>query len=103
MVMKKTISARRVGIAEAKARLSEVLRDVDEEPVVIHNRGRDVAVVVGVATYERLRAAEASAPSGMGKLIADIAELRDKYGGGADIAYERIDYAPRNPFRGRGK
>ena len=101
--MKKTTRTRRVGVADAKARLSEVLRDVEREPVVIHNRGRDVAVVIGVAAYERLSAAQAGAESGMSKLVSDIEELRDKYGGGADVAYERLDYVSRNPFERRSR
>lgn len=78
-----------MGVAEAKAHLSEVLKTADVEPVVIHSRGRDVAVVVGIATYERLLAAEASAPTVMQSLMADLAELRDKHGG-AEIPYRRV-------------
>lgn len=99
MVMKKSFVSRRVGIAEAKAHLSEVIRAAGEQPIVIHNRGTDVAVVLAVDAYERLR--EASAPNDGQRLMADIALLRDQYGGGADIPYERVDFTPRNPFEER--
>lgn len=80
---------KRMGVAEAKAHLSEVLKTADVEPVVIHSRGRDVAVVVGMATYERLLTAEASAPTAMQSLMADLADLRDKHGG-AELPYRRV-------------
>lgn len=98
MVMKKDPRAKRVGIAEAKAHLSEVLRSAADQPVVIHNRGRDVAVVLAVETYERLRDLEGSAPTDAALFLAEVAELRDRYGGGVDIPYERVDFEPRNPF-----
>jgi hypothetical protein len=51
MVMKEVISAvprsRRIGVAQAKAHLSEALRDLSAGPVVIHSRGRD-----GVTVYD---------------------------------------------------
>ena len=42
-------SNRSMGVAEIKARLSEVLRAVEQHgaPVVIHRRGRPVAMIVG--------------------------------------------------------
>jgi prevent-host-death family protein len=45
---------RRVSVADAKARLSLLIREVEERPTVIQNRGRDVAVLVGLAEYERV-------------------------------------------------
>ena len=47
---------RRLGVAEAKMRLSELLRDAAAGPTVIHSRGRDVAVVLAVEDYDRLTA-----------------------------------------------
>jgi prevent-host-death family protein len=44
----------RMGVADAKARLSAVLRRVADGPVVAHSRDRDVAVVLGVEDYDRL-------------------------------------------------
>lgn len=101
MVMKKVAATKRVGIAEAKAHLSEVIRAASEQPVVIHNRGTDVAVVLAMDAYEKLR--EASVPNDAERFLADVALLRDRYGGGADIPYERVDFTPRNPFEERPK
>jgi prevent-host-death family protein len=98
MVMNMVSKPRRLGLAAAKAHLSEVIREVGAAPVVIHNRGRDVAVVVSVALFEELSSAAMNAPSPMAALLDDIAELKDKYGGGADIPYERVEYRPRDPF-----
>src|SRR5258708_30321004 len=47
---------RRLGVAEAKGKLSEVLRDTAQGPLVIHSRGRDLAVVLAIEEYERLTA-----------------------------------------------
>ena len=43
--------------AEAKARLDEILEEAEPQPIVIRRQGRDQAVVVSVADYERLRLA----------------------------------------------
>jgi prevent-host-death family protein len=61
MVMKKSSS--RYSVAQAKARLSEVLRGAEGTPAVIHNRGRDVAVIVSMADYQRLRAQAGQRPT----------------------------------------
>lgn len=54
--------SKRVSAAAAKARLAEVLRDVERDgPVIITRYGRDVAAIVTaeqLGEYERLRAAE---------------------------------------------
>lgn len=51
--MKKTTStgARRVSVAQAKSQLSALLRTIDRQPVVIHNRGRDVAKLTGAGAH----------------------------------------------------
>lgn len=47
-----------VSIAEAKNRLTELLREVERGvPVGISRRGRSVAVLIGEGEYERLRSA----------------------------------------------
>lgn len=87
MVMKVTSTRpRRVGIAEAKARLSEVVADAQRGPVVIQNRGRDVAVVLGADAYEELAEPRVSVA---GALLAEIERLKHRYGGGVD------DFEPR--------
>ncbi len=51
-----------VSIAEAKNRLTELLRDVEiGHPVTISRRGKPVAVLIAEAEYERLRSAAVSA------------------------------------------
>jgi prevent-host-death family protein len=95
MVMKKVTPVlarrgpRRVGIAEAKAKLSEVLRNVAQVPVVIHNRGHDVGALIDIDTYERLVAANDTddRPGGK-KFLAQVDELKRRYGGGVE------DFAP---------
>lgn len=58
MVMKRVREARhaagaiRVSVAQAKSQLSALLRKVDRQPVVIHNRGHDVACLVSTRDAE---------------------------------------------------
>jgi prevent-host-death family protein len=59
MTMKEVVMSaarchRRVGVAEAKARFSEVLRDTAKGPTLIHSRGRDLAVLIAIEDYEQL-------------------------------------------------
>ena len=44
-----------VAATEAKNRLGAILDDVQREPVVIRRQDRDIAVVLWMAAYERLR------------------------------------------------
>ena len=44
-----------VAATEAKNRLGAILDDAQREPVVIRREDRDVAVVLSMAEYERLR------------------------------------------------
>lgn len=46
---------KRVQATEAKNRLGAILDDAQREPVVIRRQDRDVAVVLSMADYERLR------------------------------------------------
>lgn len=45
-----------VAATEAKNRLGAILDDAQREPVVIRRHDRDIAVVLSMAEYERLRA-----------------------------------------------
>jgi prevent-host-death family protein len=47
----KTIDA-----AEAQARLDELLEEAQEQPIVIRRGDQDMAAIVSVALYDRLRA-----------------------------------------------
>src|SRR5688572_22959352 len=75
--------ARRVGVAEAKARLSEVLREAAGGPVVIQSRGRDVAVLMDPETYGRL-GGDGTSLTGGGAFLAALAEVRVRFGPGVD-------------------
>lgn len=44
-----------VSISEARKRLGTVLDDAQRRPVVISRGGRDIAVVVSISEYNRLR------------------------------------------------
>lgn len=101
--MKKTLgqSGRRVGVAEAKADLSRVLREAPEGPIVIHNRGRDVAVVLGIEEYERIVSNDHARGSSMQELLRGIEELKSRFGGGAELDAKPIEYEPTDPFRTR--
>lgn len=96
---------RRVGVAEAKAKLSEALRSLDEGPIVIHSRGRDVGVLMDVQTYEQLAAGHdpsSIARPGGAAFLFRVEELRERYGGGAEnFAPEPARVRPQNPFGGR--
>ena len=102
LVMKRTISSAshrgRLSVAEAKARLSEVLRNVDAGPTVIHNRGRDAAVVLGMAEYERLVAAAGDGATAMAAFLRDVDGLKARLGGGAELEVERASLTPQDPF-----
>jgi len=95
---------RRLSVAEAKAKLSEALRSIRSGPSVIHNRGRDVAVLIDVEQYEQLildqQAAGAQTP--VKSFLDRLQQIKQLHGGGVD-AFEprRIDYRPRKPFSGR--
>jgi prevent-host-death family protein len=67
---------RRLGVAEAKAHLSELLRDVASGPTVIHSRGRDVAVLVSVHEFALLEARAITAATGGASFLDRIERLR---------------------------
>jgi prevent-host-death family protein len=46
---------KRVAATEAKNRLGAILDDAQREPVIIRRQNRDIAVVLSMADYERLR------------------------------------------------
>ena len=46
---------KKVGATEAKNRLGAILDAAQREPVVIRRQDRDIAVVLSIADYERLR------------------------------------------------
>lgn len=64
----KTVSA-----TEAKNRLGAILDDAQREPVVIRRQDRDIAVVLSMADYERLRSGNIQAFLDLRKQVADKA------------------------------
>jgi prevent-host-death family protein len=46
---------KRVAATEAKNRLGAILDDAQREPVIIRRQDRDIAVVLSMSDYERLR------------------------------------------------
>lgn len=52
---------KRVAATEAKNRLGAILDDAQREPIVIQRQDRDVAVVISMAEFERIHAANVAA------------------------------------------
>jgi prevent-host-death family protein len=77
-------SARRVGIAEAKSRLSEVLRETTQGPTIIHRRGRDLAVLLAIGEYEQLVAEHPGGPGTGGAFLSRIEAVKRRHGGGVE-------------------
>lgn len=50
-----------VAATEAKNRLGAILDDAQREPVVIRRQDRDIAVVMSMSEYERLRSGNVQA------------------------------------------
>ena len=57
-----------VAATEAKNRLGAILDDAQREPIVIRRQARDIAVVLSMADYERLRSGN----------VQSFLELRDE-------------------------
>lgn len=90
---------RRLGVAEAKSRLSELLRDVAQGPTVIHSRGRDLAVVLAIEDYERLTATQEPSRAGGTEFLRRVETLKARYGGGVDdFEPARLNFVPAQPF-----
>ena len=59
-----------VPATEAKNRLGAILDDAQREPVVIRRQDRDIAVVLSMADYERLRSGNIQAFLELRKQVA---------------------------------
>jgi prevent-host-death family protein len=104
MVMRKAIQTlsprtRRLGVAEAKSKLSEVLREAQQGPTVIHSRGRDLAVVLAIEDYERLTADQQLPRAGGAAFLQRVEAVKQRRGGGvSDFEPARLDFVPAEPF-----
>jgi prevent-host-death family protein len=59
-----------VAATEAKNRLGALLDDAQREPIVIQRQDRDIAVVLSMAEYERLRSGNVQAFLDLRKVVA---------------------------------
>lgn len=64
---------KRVPATEAKNRLGAILDAAQREPVVIRRQDRDIAVVISMADYERLRGGSIQAFLELRKQVASEA------------------------------
>jgi prevent-host-death family protein len=94
------MATRRWNVASAKARLSRLIEEARREPQVIENRGREVAVVLGIEEYRRVEGVESrSAPAErLSGFLRFSEQLRRE--GGARITPTRRR-ARRSPFSTR--
>ena len=67
------VSVKTVAATEAKNRLGAILDDAQREPIVIRRQDRDIAVVMSMADYERLRSGNIQAFLDLRKQVADEA------------------------------
>jgi prevent-host-death family protein len=93
-----TFRPRRLGVAEAKSKLSEVLREAPNGPTIIHSRGRDLAVVLALEDYERLMAGQPQVTGGAA-FLQRVEELKQRHGGGVShFQPARLEFKPAEPF-----
>ena len=52
---------RRIAATEAKNRLGALLDDAQREPIIISKQDRDVAVILSISEFERMRSSNARA------------------------------------------
>jgi prevent-host-death family protein len=104
MVMKQVMKTsmpriRRVGVAEAKGKFSEVLREAASTPTIIHSRGHDLVVLLAVDEYERLLATRLAATRGGAAFLRRVDALKQRHGGGVeDFKPPRLQFEPIDPF-----
>ena len=93
------MAASRWNVAEAKAKLSEVLSRASHEPQVIENRGREVAVVLSIQDYHDLKSLQvrAAPQERLAEFLRFTEHLRED--GGAEIKLPKRVPRP-SPFSG---
>ena len=65
-----------VAATDAKNRLGAILDEAQRQPVVIRRQDRDIAVLLSMADYERLRAGNIQAFLHLRKEVADEAAAK---------------------------
>jgi prevent-host-death family protein len=94
-----TLRTRRLGVAEAKSKLSGVLREAAKGPTIIHSRGRDLVVVLAIEDYERLISEQQPQETGGASFLKRVEALKQRHGGGvSDFEPARLDFVPSEPF-----
>jgi antitoxin (DNA-binding transcriptional repressor) of toxin-antitoxin stability system len=97
MVMKRAPSPPplRVSVAVAKAQLSRLLRSVGHQTIVIHNRGRDVARLIGPGGTDVTSAEDRPFVA----FLRRLERLRRRVGlDGVDFDPPRAVFRPQSPF-----
>ncbi|MFL6293503.1 MAG: type II toxin-antitoxin system prevent-host-death family antitoxin [Thermoanaerobaculia bacterium] len=93
---------RRLEVAEAKPKWSEVVREAGQGPTVIHSRGKDLVVVLAIEDYERLAADQQAPKAGGAAFLQRVEALKQRLGGGVeDFEPARLDFVPSQPFARR--
>ena len=67
---------KKVAATEAKNRLGAILDEAQREPIVIQRQDRDVAVVLSMAEFERIRGSNVAAFLDASKAVAAEAKSR---------------------------
>jgi prevent-host-death family protein len=67
---------KRVAATEAKNRLGALIDDAQREPVVIQRQDRDVAVILSMAEFDRIRARNVAAFLEASKAVAAEAKAK---------------------------
>lgn len=65
-----------VAATEAKNRLGAILDEAQREPIIIRRQDRDIAVVLSMAEFERMRAGNVQAFLEARKKVADEAKAK---------------------------
>ena len=74
---------RSIDEAEAQRRFDQIVEDAQLQPVMIRKQGRDIAVVLSMAQYERLR-------DGAIRGFLDLRDASAKEASGAGLTEERL-------------
>lgn len=67
---------RKVAATEAKNRLGAILDEAQREPIVIQKQDRDVAVILSMAEFDRIRASNVDAFLEASKALAAEAKAK---------------------------